>query len=181
MSSFNYYPNIPQATDVLADSQGEILTNFQSIGSWTNVDHYSFQTGTDGEHKQVTIPTPQTAPVVTGSEGEITTQTVSSKSELFYTNATSNVQITNTSLTPSSGSGMLPGGLQIRSGSGSSNGSGVTNTFSSAFPNACVAVTVTGTNPSQLSNSFHVSSVGSSSFKCSSSLGEGILYIAIGY
>jgi hypothetical protein len=57
--SFPFYPNIPQPGDNPSVSQGELLQNFQSMGSatsWTTIDHYGFGTGTDGQHKQITLP-----------------------------------------------------------------------------------------------------------------------------
>lgn len=67
MSSFTYYSSIPQSTDVIANSQGQILTNFTSIGSWTAVDHYSFGTGKDGFHTHVTNPNQGTHPSTTSN------------------------------------------------------------------------------------------------------------------
>lgn len=56
MSVFN--PNIPQPTDDLSVSQGQILQNFQKSNSSFGIDHYTFSDATinNGFHNQVTTP-----------------------------------------------------------------------------------------------------------------------------
>ena len=53
-----YNPNIPQPTDDLSVSQGQILQNFQVSNSSFGIDHYSFAdlTGNTGKHNQITTP-----------------------------------------------------------------------------------------------------------------------------
>lgn len=74
MASLTYYSSIPQSTDVIANSQPQILTNFASIGSWTGIDHYAFGTAKDGWHKTVTYPLPVTQLAQTGSACTIYSQ-----------------------------------------------------------------------------------------------------------
>ncbi len=54
--SFN--PNIPQPSDELSDSQGDILTNFSTSNTSFGIDHYPFAdlTANNGKHKWVTTP-----------------------------------------------------------------------------------------------------------------------------
>lgn len=54
----SYNPNIPNATDLLSNSQGQIKTNFQTANTSFGVDHYSFDNGTasNGFHNKVTTP-----------------------------------------------------------------------------------------------------------------------------
>ncbi len=53
-----YSPNIPQPTQLLSNSQGDLLTNFQALDTSFGVDHYKFSntTSNNGFHNQVTTP-----------------------------------------------------------------------------------------------------------------------------
>lgn len=65
-----YNQNIPQPTDQLSQSQGDILANFQAIKTLIDVNHEDFASVSAGNHKQV-IFTDQTAnlPIsVTGTQ-----------------------------------------------------------------------------------------------------------------
>lgn len=58
--NLTYYPNNPTVNQNPSNSQPQILQNFASIGastmSWTTQDHFGFGTGTDGQHKFVSLP-----------------------------------------------------------------------------------------------------------------------------
>lgn len=53
-----FNPNIPQANDLLSDSQGDILVNFQTSNTSFGIDHYAFSnlTANNGKHNKVTTP-----------------------------------------------------------------------------------------------------------------------------
>ena len=54
-----YDPSIPQPTDLLSTSQGELLTNFTQLNSQFGVEHTPFNNGGsngDGLHLQATMP-----------------------------------------------------------------------------------------------------------------------------
>lgn len=53
-----YNPNIPQPSDDLSDSQGQILQNFQVANSSFGIDHYPFadQSVNQGKHNQISNP-----------------------------------------------------------------------------------------------------------------------------
>lgn len=55
MAAIPYDPNIPQATDQISVSQGEILINFTGINAWTAVDHFDFASADAGYHNQVSL------------------------------------------------------------------------------------------------------------------------------
>lgn len=59
----SYNNNIPQASDLLSDSQGDLLLNFQTLDNSFGVDHYAFSnlTADNGKHNTVTTP------IVTGN------------------------------------------------------------------------------------------------------------------
>lgn len=58
-----FTPNIPQATDLLSDSQPQIKNNFDSTANTINDDHYgpADLTANLGKHRAVTSPTPSPA------------------------------------------------------------------------------------------------------------------------
>jgi len=60
-----YQSNIPQATDILAVSQSDILNNFSTLDTWCNVDHGGFNAvvGIQGTHLKVSNPVQGAAPV----------------------------------------------------------------------------------------------------------------------
>jgi hypothetical protein len=65
-----YLPNIPQPTDFLSVSQGNLLTNFQSLDSTFDVDHTAFSNTSAnlGKHAQVTLFEVQADPTLTFPE-----------------------------------------------------------------------------------------------------------------
>lgn len=57
-----YQANIPQATDQLSKSQGDLLGNFQAIKTLIDVNHVDFSSGDEGKHFVVTLPNQSTSP-----------------------------------------------------------------------------------------------------------------------
>jgi hypothetical protein len=54
-----YNPSIPQASDLISNSQSQILANFGQLNTQFGVDHSAFEAGGSngtGFHKQVTFP-----------------------------------------------------------------------------------------------------------------------------
>jgi len=51
-----YNENIPQATDAIQQSQGEILANFQALKQLIDVNHSTFGSATEGKHAKIDIP-----------------------------------------------------------------------------------------------------------------------------
>jgi hypothetical protein len=68
-----YNPNIPQPTDELSDSQGQILQNFQKADSSFGTDHYRFSdlTVNNGFHQRATFPGNAPAPTPAANYGAI--------------------------------------------------------------------------------------------------------------
>jgi|ERR1700754_1236816 len=66
-----YNPNIPQPTDELSDSQGQILQNFNKADSSFGTDHYRFSdlTVNNGFHQRVTFPGNAPAPTPAANYG----------------------------------------------------------------------------------------------------------------
>lgn len=197
-----YKNNKPEATDLLATSQGDLLGNFAAIDSGTtglgagfSRNHVTLTDATNGGlHNRVDYYVAVASPTISGFVSSAYPKNVTYPGpvtyvEEFYKNATSDLPITNTYLSAALGEGMLPGGLQIRSGTGSSNGAGIANTFSKAFPSAVLFVVVTGSNGSQATNKISVTALNNGGgagavgvgFTAMSSLGEALYYVAIGY
>ncbi len=65
----SFQPNIPLATDLISDSQQDILDNFTSIGTTFNVNHVDFNASGAGKHSKVEMPN---NPSVTGVAGQAT-------------------------------------------------------------------------------------------------------------
>lgn len=51
-----YNANIPQASDVIAISQSDLLNNFGAINTFVNVNHVAFNGADQGKHSQITFP-----------------------------------------------------------------------------------------------------------------------------
>lgn len=116
-----YNPNIPQPGHNLSTSQGDLLGNFGAIDSalfGMTRNHVTMTDSTNGGlHKRVDFYQAVASPTISGFTASLYPQTVSGNSELFYKNATADIQLTNSALVASSGQGMMPGGLQFRCGS----------------------------------------------------------------
>lgn len=63
-----YNPSIPQPNDRLRDSQGDILVNFQGIGSGFAFNHVDLNLADAGKHNLLTMPRQTFPQTVTGSD-----------------------------------------------------------------------------------------------------------------
>lgn len=57
-----YSPNIPNATDLLSQSQPDIKANFQAIDTTFNLNHVDFNASGAGKHKFLSMPVQSPAP-----------------------------------------------------------------------------------------------------------------------
>lgn len=158
--SFN--PNIPQSTDDLSDSQGDLLQNNLALDASFGRDHLPFSnlTADNGKHKFVemvsaTLPAP--VPGLSAGSGTIYTKSVGTptESQVFYTpdasgaefqltralSASSTLFGTNTAYgTPpvgfsqAGGYTFLPGGLLLQYGLISNIGMANSGTATISFP-----------------------------------------------
>lgn len=86
-----YNPSIPQSTNNLSVSQGDLLTNFTQLNTQFGIDHDPFYTGStngDGFHKKVTLATKNTPGAQTDPSSAVYSGsgTASSVAQLFYKN-----------------------------------------------------------------------------------------------
>ena len=183
-----YNNNIPLSTDNISVSQGNILTNFGTSGIDSTSfgfsrNHVSMTDGTNGGlHKAVDFYQPIASPTLGGTGGVAYPKTVTN-SELFFKNSVSDMQISNSLLTASSGQGMLPGGLQVRCGTSSFPGQNQYVNFSIAFPIACLSVVVSNANSGNNASTINVTSIQPNRFQvfCPNGAGSNLSYMAIGY
>lgn len=186
----SYNPSIPQPTDNLSTSQGQMLNNFFQLNAQYAVDHVAFNTGSgngDGSHKKITFDNAAPEPSPTGTISNIFPLLVGSNQELFFKNAstdyngTGKTQITGPSTLSANGNAQLPGGLVIQWGL-SGNINSQTN-FTRTFPSAAYAVVATSINPAY-DGSILVTSLNTAGFTARRSDGHtgstGFYYIALG-
>jgi hypothetical protein len=138
-----YNPNIPQPSDLLSQSQQDILNNFQAIQTLVDVNHVDFASSDQGKHKWITFPSQAAIPPAgssfAGTELGLynAVYTTTNKQEIFV-NKTNQITVVQVPLTasllstnsaPASNNGMwtyLPSGLILKSGSIQGSLSGLT-------------------------------------------------------
>lgn len=119
-----YNRNIPQATDNISVSQGQILSNFQAIDSGTTGEGIGFArdhiTMTDasngGMHNIVDYYVNQSSDPTLSGVSALYTKSVSSLSQLFFRNSSAILQLTGAATVANPGSVFLPGGLIMKFG-----------------------------------------------------------------
>lgn len=184
-----YNDAIPQPGDLISTSQGQILGDFQAIDSGTtgtgigfSRNHITMTDATNGGlHNRVDYYQAVSSPTITGFIGSLYPKTVTNV-ELFYKNGTKDMQISNSLLTASSGQAMIPGGLQVRCGSGNTGaGSTASISFTPNFLTAVVSVTTCGTG-TDTNQSCLPSSASPSGFTLTASKNNfGYYWVAYGY
>jgi hypothetical protein len=63
-----YNSNIPQATDQISVSQGQLLLNFQSIQALIDINHVDFAAANAGKHFFIEFPGQASSPTITAAE-----------------------------------------------------------------------------------------------------------------
>lgn len=127
-----YNPNIPQPTDILSQSQGDILDNFQAIDVWVDVDHVDFGSPDEGKHNQVTFVVQGAQPTFLAGEIGLYNflSPLTGVDELYITNqAGINTQLSASTLSTNANPGnnisgwtYLPSGILLKWGNGTANG-----------------------------------------------------------
>jgi hypothetical protein len=134
-----YNPNIPQPTDILSQSQGDLLDNFQAIDVWVDIDHVDFGSPDEGKHNQVTFVVQGVQPSFLSGEIGLYNflSPLTGVDELYISNQAGiltqlSASTLSTNINPGnnvSGWAYLPSGMLLKFGNGTANG----NT-SIAFP-----------------------------------------------
>ena len=144
MPIYTYTNTIPQAADLISDSQPPILENFQAIQELIEVNHVTFNTADFGKHKSVMFPDQTgSTPIFGGLNGLwAENYTVTGKPEIWYNNfnvvpANSRqypitASLLSTNSTPGTGVdswSYLPGGMIMKQGSGTTTAGAYTYSF----------------------------------------------------
>jgi hypothetical protein len=137
-----YQNNIPQPTDLLSKSQGDILNNFSALQTLIDVNHVDFNSADQGKHKWITLPSQGAippagsgfAPTELGLYNAVYGTTTQQELFINKTNQATVVQVPltasllSTNSAPASNNGMwtyLPSGLILKSGSSTGTLSGL--------------------------------------------------------
>jgi hypothetical protein len=147
-----YNANIPQPTDLLSQSQSDLLNNFMALQTLIDVNHVDFASGDQGKHKFLTLPSQGAIPPA--GSGFLATElglynavyATTTQQELFInkTNQATVVQIPltastlSTSSAPAANSGFwsyLPSGLLLKAGNFVNTSSGLTTVNITVGPN----------------------------------------------
>lgn len=120
-----YNSAIPQSTDQLSQSQGQLLANFQAIQTLIGVDHINFNAVNQGMHNVVEFPSPTTFGGTVGAIIALYAKTSSYTSNpvlAFQKQAGGSVvEMTEGALT-TNGWSFLPSGLLLKWGQSTGNG-----------------------------------------------------------
>lgn len=127
-----YQNNIPQPTDQLSKSQSDILNNFAAIKTLVDINHVTFDVADQGKHKFVTMPVQGSSPATLGGELALFSRTsaFTTVPEMAFRRQTNGSVIEFTSLGAVAGTAtvpgwsMLPSGILIKWGSGTTSNPG---------------------------------------------------------
>lgn len=188
-----YVSTIPQATDKLSVSQGDLLNNFIAIDTFVNVNHYGFGTADEGKHLYIQMPITGSPPGTAADEVALYTDTglTSGNPELWVRRESNGAQIAFTeAVKTSAGWTMLPSGVLLQWGTGTidASGSGTIN-FPRTFPVGCLNVQLTSKVPASPAQQrfIQVVSFTTAHFVAKSYTGAGVLsasdcyFFAVGY
>jgi len=120
-----YNNAIPQPTDELRNSQGDILNNFQAIKTAWDINHVTFDLANQGKHNYVTLPEQSAGPATAANELAIYSKqsTLTSVAELFVRKESSGDEIEFTSaIAATPGWTRLPSGILLKWGATTANG-----------------------------------------------------------
>jgi hypothetical protein len=147
-----YQQNIPQPTDQLDNSQGDLLGNFQEVYTYLGVNHVEFGSADEGKHAFITFPIQSPAPTFAAGEEGLYNAQLSAISELYvhkqYNGTTAEIPMTASILSSSApvsggpGWTYLPSGIYITWASVTLNGN-TTITLASPPPTQILSVNLT--------------------------------------
>jgi len=143
-----YNNNIPQPTDIPAQSQPQILTNFASIQSIIDVNHADFGAATAGQHNYVEMPVQPAAPAVTIGEVGLYNLLLTGVNEMFVrkSDGTSIPMTKSNQALP--GYTYLPSGIILQWAQISANTNPFAVVFPLPFPTSCFVVMTSMVSPS---------------------------------
>lgn len=193
-----YNANIPQSTNLVSNSQAQLLENFSQLNTQFGIDHTPFNnagSNGDGFHKKVTLKL-VTDPAAATSEDilynkQVTYTGPTTRNELFMRQSSADgsavIQLTDlyqAISTATTGSTFLPGGLVLKWGQFSiASGSSGSANFVSRFNSTALVVTAAPFNASAAANNWYVSTWNATSLTIATTTSfsnANFTYIAIG-
>lgn len=186
-----YNSLIPQPTDLISNSQQQILNNFGALATTFAVNHAGYNATNAGKHNFVDLLKQAADPVTINDEIAIFCKEVvygaplTNRREWFLRRALNDAAptyqlSTQDPVASANGQSWLPGGLQIKWG-GATKSDGQTVTFVEKFPTQCFVVTLTITDPGATTKILNVRSRTATDFIVNVSVGSvAFFYIAIG-
>lgn len=122
-----YNPNIPQPTDLLSQSQSDILDNFQALQTLIDVNHVDFASADQGKHKWCSFPVQGGSPGTLATEvavfSRVSTLTTNNELCIEYQSNGTVVEMTSMSAT-NNGWSFLPSGILLKWGTATAAGAG---------------------------------------------------------
>jgi len=185
-----YVKDMPNASDIPSVSQAQLKINFQSLFSWSALDHESLTSGAAffGKHRFCTL-TPQGAGNATlANEVSLYSKSLGGAQTLYFRRPSSGTEIPLTGpidpIVAANGCTFLPGGLMLQwgqTGGIASNANAVIG-FSSAFSGNAYSVTVTGRHNGGEIVGGNIAAIGAASFtlRNTSTSNRDFYWIAIG-
>lgn len=121
-----YNNSIPQPTDIISDSQSDILGNFAAIKTLIDVNHETFGSADEGKHKFVQMPIQGSGPTTAATEMALYTKNdAGGTPQLYVRRDTSGDEIEFTGSTSSqNGWTRLPSGILLKWGRTNPSGVG---------------------------------------------------------
>lgn len=185
MPNFTYTTGRPAGNLTPAQNRPSMQTNNDSINSILDVDLIGFNDNDGGFHQKTTYVVQGSDPGSTSAQVVEYSKAVSASSELFIQRdaVATPIQMTSgTTVSSTNGQSFLPGGLQIKWGTASINGSG-TVTYTSvgltAFPTNTLAVVLTAQSNARTYNWGSPTATGFA-ISASASGAASVTWIAIG-
>lgn len=111
----SYQANIPQASQLISDSQADLLDNFIAIQNTFDVNHADFNDPKAGKHNFVQFPNQAGDPGTAGDEVALYTKAVATVSQLFYQaqSSATPLQVSNVIITSVANSGTIGGNISF--------------------------------------------------------------------
>lgn len=149
-----YKPNIPQPTNIPAQSQSDFLENFSELNTIFDVDHVTWNAASAANRGKHTSSTyiDTTDPVTATNEVAVYAKDDGGNSRLYMRQEAAGtvVQMSNRDPTiGANGETFLPGGILLKWGAVLVNSSPTAVVFANAFPNSIfsIVVTINNNNP----------------------------------
>jgi len=178
----SYQSNVPLGTDAPSASAADFRNNFGQIFTVNGVNHEDFNAADAGKHKFMQMPEQGSPPATAANEGALYTKAVSGATQLFFREESNGTerQMTAAFTAASAGEFVLPGGLTVKWGNGTTSGTTLTVTYPSPFSTATYNVQITSQSAGA-TTIFSTSSQVAASFLCTSSNpNESFNWLAIG-